>query len=83
MDGDVKHIRARELVGLSKEAIVAALGHEGTECDAANGAWCQRAGDFYFSLYTMCEGCLGGGPELAMRFNRAGKCTWAKWFMSE
>lgn len=83
MEGNVKNIRAKDLVGLSRKEIVAALGSEGSKCDEANGGWCQRVGDVFFSFYTMCENCLGGGPELALRFNRSGICTWAKWFISE
>ena len=79
----VMRIRLTPLVGLSKVEIIAALGESGVECDSEGTPWCTRKGDVVFSFYTMCEDCLGGGPELSLSFDDSGKCVRAQWAITE
>jgi hypothetical protein len=78
----VMKIRLRPLVGLTKAEIVAVLGNSG-ECTSGGSDWCRRKGDFIYSFYTICDDCLGGGPELMLRFDDSGKCIRARWVLSQ
>lgn len=82
---DVMKIPLKQLLGLAKRDIVDALG-ESDECDAddvQSGGGCTRVGDLVYSFYTMCDSCLGGGPELSMSFDDSGKCERAQWIVTE
>jgi hypothetical protein len=56
------------LVGTSRADIINALGQP-------NGLG--------YSFYTLCEDCVGGGPELLIQFNSAGVVSSVRWMHTQ
>jgi len=40
---------------------------------------CERPSDVFYSFYHLPEGSVGGGPELLLRYDADGECTFATW----
>jgi len=76
----------RPLIGISEKQIRGFLRQEPRECDAydvGRSVGCFHAGDIVYSFYSICNDCLGGGPELSLSFDRHRVCTRAKFLLSE
>lgn len=44
---------------------------------------CEGPDDVFYSFYHLPEGWVGGGPELLLRYDAAGRCTHAVWRFTE
>lgn len=82
------HESVQGLVGMSRDAIHAALGEphtcSRTDVHDSHGtpmpvAPCASTTDWFYSFYHLPVGSLGGGPELLLTFDAAGICTSAVW----
>jgi len=49
------------------------------EEERATPAPCEQADDVFYSFYHLPEGWVGGGPELLLRYDDAGRCTHGVW----
>ncbi len=81
-------VRVEVLVGMTRDAIRAALGapggcEEDVSFDAEGRghpvAPCEAHEDWYYSFYHLPETWVGGGPELLLQFDANGVCTSAGW----
>jgi len=78
-----EYVQLASLHSLTKSDIFAALGHPTYECHADHDvAGCTRRGDVFYSFYPAFTG-LGGGPELSLSFDDAGRCSRAEWLLSQ
>jgi hypothetical protein len=66
-----------DLVGKNKHDIENVLG-TGHTCGDTTTAPCKVVGQVFYSLYKLDKGALGGGPELLLSYDSAGKCSEAK-----
>jgi hypothetical protein len=85
-------LRVDALVGMTRDAIRAALGEPSTcEEDVAfdsqgNGfpvAPCRTHQDWFYSFYHLPEGWVGGGPELLLQFAANDVCASARWLHTQ
>jgi hypothetical protein len=67
----------RPLRGVSLADIRAALGRP--DCESAHGGPCMEDADLVYEYFKLPEGWLGGGPNLLVWTDAAGRCRDAMW----
>ena len=76
------------LIGLTRTDVHVLFGEpiscrDATDDGDGTDIECGQAGQWWYSFYTLPEGYVGGGPELALVFGRDDRVVHTRWFMTQ